>query len=550
MALLYHPGMDTTRLYYGTDTHAQCLLVGASLAVVAGHDRRAPPGPRHGARRGSRGRPGGDPAWAATTLAGRSVLLPSSAGRGRRVRPCCGGGSHRHRLVSLRGRVLVGRAGHRGGAGLGGLRPAVSGGRRPVDRPAPLPGSHLLRHVPVALPALQWIDGTRTGLTGLPAVRRPGGRHRGGGHRLLLPRRAADPPGLRSSGSGGPGWPRRSAVVRDRGRPGGGHHRAGRCPPWPGRATTTTTVPGRRRRAAGQGARHRGLDRVDPRDQPERRRQDVRPDSEGRGRRRLRGDGRHARQDDRRRRQRLERLQLAGRAGHAAVPVHASVRKRDPVTGRRAVDSVGPRLGATSSTRTSSSCWRVGGRCAHGSTTASGRTSTSPTSRPTSSGSSPTPSRFASAKGAKVVLLTAPCYDPVSSRTANRGRQTRRPRLDAYNRLVNEVAAENPTKASAVDLDAMVCPERPVRAGHRRRPGAEHRRGPLPRDRGCRAVPRPEDPADPRADRPGADGQLAEASTGRRDDGTPRRSAPVSGGPLPGPPGCRYPLSGRVDGVG
>ncbi len=34
MALLYHPGTDPTRLYYGTDTHAQCLLVGAALAVA------------------------------------------------------------------------------------------------------------------------------------------------------------------------------------------------------------------------------------------------------------------------------------------------------------------------------------------------------------------------------------------------------------------------------------------------------------------------------------------------------------------------------------
>ncbi len=32
MALLYHPGADTTRLYFGTDTHAQSILVGATLA--------------------------------------------------------------------------------------------------------------------------------------------------------------------------------------------------------------------------------------------------------------------------------------------------------------------------------------------------------------------------------------------------------------------------------------------------------------------------------------------------------------------------------------
>ena len=34
MAILYHPGSDPTRVYYGTDTRAQSLLIGASLAVV------------------------------------------------------------------------------------------------------------------------------------------------------------------------------------------------------------------------------------------------------------------------------------------------------------------------------------------------------------------------------------------------------------------------------------------------------------------------------------------------------------------------------------
>jgi peptidoglycan/LPS O-acetylase OafA/YrhL len=34
MALLYHPRADTTRLYFGTDTHAQSILVGAVLACV------------------------------------------------------------------------------------------------------------------------------------------------------------------------------------------------------------------------------------------------------------------------------------------------------------------------------------------------------------------------------------------------------------------------------------------------------------------------------------------------------------------------------------
>ena len=39
MALLYHPAANTTRLYFGTDTHAQSILIGSVLACV--HD----PGP-------------------------------------------------------------------------------------------------------------------------------------------------------------------------------------------------------------------------------------------------------------------------------------------------------------------------------------------------------------------------------------------------------------------------------------------------------------------------------------------------------------------------
>jgi len=33
MAVMFHPGEDTTRVYFGSDTHAQCLLVGAALAT-------------------------------------------------------------------------------------------------------------------------------------------------------------------------------------------------------------------------------------------------------------------------------------------------------------------------------------------------------------------------------------------------------------------------------------------------------------------------------------------------------------------------------------
>lgn len=70
MAALWN-GTNQTRLYYGTDTHAQCLLVGASLAVLltlAAHARQ---------RRGTAPLHvdvGGDPAWSATSPMHRRAL--------------------------------------------------------------------------------------------------------------------------------------------------------------------------------------------------------------------------------------------------------------------------------------------------------------------------------------------------------------------------------------------------------------------------------------------------------------------------------------------
>ena len=74
MAVRFEQGASLTRLYYGTDTHAQCILVGAALAAVLAHrsaTRRAeglvPTG------RAALGL-GGDPGWVATTRRGRASL--------------------------------------------------------------------------------------------------------------------------------------------------------------------------------------------------------------------------------------------------------------------------------------------------------------------------------------------------------------------------------------------------------------------------------------------------------------------------------------------
>ena len=72
MAVLFRHGVGTTRLYYGTDTHGQCLLVGAALAsgLALFADRRRPAASPSGGQRV----PGGNPAWAASSRWARTLL--------------------------------------------------------------------------------------------------------------------------------------------------------------------------------------------------------------------------------------------------------------------------------------------------------------------------------------------------------------------------------------------------------------------------------------------------------------------------------------------
>jgi len=53
MAVLFNPGSDPTRLYFGTDTHAQSILVGATFGVALALWERRPPRPAHARRRGA-----------------------------------------------------------------------------------------------------------------------------------------------------------------------------------------------------------------------------------------------------------------------------------------------------------------------------------------------------------------------------------------------------------------------------------------------------------------------------------------------------------------
>lgn len=66
--------------------------------------------------------------------------------------------------------------------------------------------------------------------------------------------------------------------------------------------------------------------------------------------------------------------------------------------------------------------------------------------------------RVASAHGAKVVLMTAPCYDAGEQPDGQPWPTDAAVRLDAYNKIVREVAARVGSRASVFPLDALVCP--------------------------------------------------------------------------------------------
>ena len=76
MALLFRHGVGLTRLYYGTDTHGQCLLVGAALAAGLALFARGRGRGRHALVTPPRGGqvPGGNPAWAASSRGARTLL--------------------------------------------------------------------------------------------------------------------------------------------------------------------------------------------------------------------------------------------------------------------------------------------------------------------------------------------------------------------------------------------------------------------------------------------------------------------------------------------
>jgi hypothetical protein len=67
-------------------------------------------------------------------------------------------------------------------------------------------------------------------------------------------------------------------------------------------------------------------------------------------------------------------------------------------------------------------------------------------------------SRVVTATGARMVFLTAACNNEGEQPDGAPWPEDSAKRLDVYNQLVREVAAEHPTTDSVVDLHAAVCP--------------------------------------------------------------------------------------------
>ncbi len=137
MAVLFRPGANTTRIYFGTDTHAQSVLVGAVLACVLTQIAR---------RRGSTGM---DPA--ARTPAARALLTAAGLGGLALVlafSDVLGGGS----TFAYRGGFAAGGCVRRSGHRRHRHRAWGPRGPGPVGGAPGVVGHHLLRHLPLALP--------------------------------------------------------------------------------------------------------------------------------------------------------------------------------------------------------------------------------------------------------------------------------------------------------------------------------------------------------------------------------------------------------------
>ena len=455
MALLFRHGVDTTRLYYGTDTHGQCLLVGAALAsgLALFADRRRP-----GVTRTDGGEaPGANPAWTARSRWAR-VLLSVLGGAG---------------LVGAG--LLWWRSSYNGSfLWEGGFLVAALATAAVLTCVVCVPRSWLATALSVSplrylgrisyglylwhFPLFQWIDGERTGLSGY----------------ALFGARCGATLAVATV----------SFHVVERPIRQGAFFRQWRA--WVGAPVAVVAVSLTVVLATGSGTLAAA---------PAPSRGPAGPSSASKAHTTvlMLGDstaltlslglsfdaGRYG--------ARLVEKGILG-CGVAVVPEDHTGRCRLPPWWRLATRRLPPPAsgppygtgGSTSTTRPSSPSWPDGGRSAPSNGRDDGPTFSIPPIAAYVRQQLQRAVDVASSRGAAVVLFTAPCYDSGEQFDGAPWPEDQPDRLHAYNALVRQVVEANPQTATLINLDGLVCPGGTLREPDRRCHRARARRGPLP----------------------------------------------------------------------
>ena len=188
------------RVYFGTDTRAQALLIGSAASALLVRDWAS-------LNRG----------WCLIRTRGARRIarfLPSSGSRGWRRRPIRHG---QRRRVPARA-ADRGRCGGRAGGRAGGAGAARRGCPRAGLAPPGVPGHHFLRRLPVALADLSGAQRRTHRMVRGRAVRSAVCRHGGSGRVVVVADRTTDPAlatvaGAAVAASGGHGGQRRGGDV-------------------------------------------------------------------------------------------------------------------------------------------------------------------------------------------------------------------------------------------------------------------------------------------------------------------------------------------------